>query len=242
MKDPFELMKAESLAFNAKSYKKLYEFIDEATGETVSVGSGSVDVSILTEGLKKIVKKYKKRLINKKIKYYKDEKAKKVIFFVIKDVVVEYSDRYKYPYITFYTSRISSGFRLRTYLDKRLLVHGVYSFTSNEEITKITGWVYVPPFSQTNSNLYIIRNEIGRIKIGRSINVEQRLKNLSNSAGLEMHVIREITGGGYLESKLHYYFKRCRHIGEWFNMTELEVRFLLEEDLELFFRCYTNKK
>lgn len=236
----FSVMKKKAMDASYMAHHEFEDYIDGDTGDIVSIGKGKMDKDKYMSLLNGIIEEYRPELIDKPIKFRKNDTSPKMQFFIIKDIKAEYSQRLDYPYIVFYAYDYRSGFRKETELKSRHLVHGVYEITTEDEISVITGWK-VDVYKDGKKDLYILRNETGRIKIGRSKNIQERVKNLSNAAGLKIEIIRYITGGGHLETKLHYYFKRNRYIGEWFDLSESQIKFLLDTDLELFFRRYTNK-
>jgi hypothetical protein len=62
---------------------------------------------------------------------------------------------------------------------------------------------------------YIVKNpESGLIKIGRTQNVEQRLRALRCGAGAELVLLASIPGD--IEASLHKRFSQYSHHGEWF--------------------------
>lgn len=62
---------------------------------------------------------------------------------------------------------------------------------------------------------YVVRNpDTGLIKIGRTLNVEQRMKALRVGAGATLEVLAVVPGD--CEAALHARFAKYRHHGEWF--------------------------
>lgn len=64
--------------------------------------------------------------------------------------------------------------------------------------------------------VYFIQAPNGLVKIGKSNNPKQRLKNLQHMSPVRLEMKRTIRGGLYLEHALHKYFKHLRKHGEWF--------------------------
>jgi len=62
--------------------------------------------------------------------------------------------------------------------------------------------------------------ENNQIKIGRSKNPEQRLKQLSTGSCVELKLIGKVPGGHNLERQLHLRFTHLRSNQEWFQATE----------------------
>lgn len=80
----------------------------------------------------------------------------------------------------------------------------------------------------TTQALYVLQNEFGFIKIGRSVNVPQRVNALRASDGCEIHVVEVYTTCGDLEEWLHIELDEHRVVGEWFAGTD-EARAKLAE-------------
>ncbi len=64
--------------------------------------------------------------------------------------------------------------------------------------------------------VYLISDDLGRVKIGHSRNPESRLKDLCNAAGRKLRLLSCRLGGQPLEYELHQRFKSLRLNGEWF--------------------------
>ena len=77
-----------------------------------------------------------------------------------------------------------------------------------------------------DSYLYIFKNEIGKVKIGRSTNVEKRRKNIQSQSGMKVECIYMLENGSKYERKLHKYFEKYQTIGEWFNLPQEEIKWL----------------
>ena len=71
--------------------------------------------------------------------------------------------------------------------------------------------------------VYIISNcEIkNRIKIGVTIDIENRIKTIKNTGGCNIELIYlsdTILNPFEIENRIHEHFKSKRHLGEWFNI------------------------
>lgn len=84
------------------------------------------------------------------------------------------------------------------------------------------------------SYIYLIFNGI-ETKIGVSVNVEKRLKTLQTGSASKLSLLRKYKIGDSklaykLEKQLHKMFfqNRCRHNGEWFELTNLHITVLDE--------------
>lgn len=64
--------------------------------------------------------------------------------------------------------------------------------------------------------VYFIQAPNRLIKIGKSNNPKQRLKDLQHMSPVHLKIKRVIKGGLRLEHALHVYFKHLRKHGEWF--------------------------
>jgi len=111
-----------------------------------------------------------------------------------------------------------------------------YCIVSEIEIISETKWAPKNNFPFMYKNLYILQNEIGRIKIGVSTNVDDRLKAIKMQSGMDTKVLRVIPFNANLEWQLHLHFRAKRYIGEWFNLDKEDINFLLYEDLDSVFK------
>lgn len=71
-------------------------------------------------------------------------------------------------------------------------------------------------------HLYIIQSDVtGAFKVGRSKNVQKRLKQLQTGSPYKLKLILELKHQGYIEKQLHEILKthKCRKNGEWFEFT-----------------------
>lgn len=79
------------------------------------------------------------------------------------------------------------------------------------------------------SFLYFIEAlDSGFIKIGRSVNPERRLAQLSTGSPSKLVILGKISGGSKLEMDLHKRFGLSREKGEWFKITN-ELRDFIKE-------------
>lgn len=77
-------------------------------------------------------------------------------------------------------------------------------------------------------DLYILQNEHGCIKIGRSVNVEQRVAQLRKSERCKIEIVDVYRECGDMEEDLHIDLDDFRIIGEWFLGTD-EARTAIHE-------------
>lgn len=75
---------------------------------------------------------------------------------------------------------------------------------------------------ENNQNTYIVKHPLtGLMKIGRAINVEERVKALQTGAGAILSTIAVIKGD--VERELHHRFAHARRNGEWFEDADGEI-------------------
>lgn len=84
-------------------------------------------------------------------------------------------------------------------------------------------------------HLYIIQSaQTGAIKIGRTSDIDQRIKTLQTSNPYPLKVILFVESYGYLERELHERLKQYKTNGEWFKYEGLsELPVWLYEQLNL---------
>lgn len=69
--------------------------------------------------------------------------------------------------------------------------------------------------------VYIIENDLGKIKIGRSVKPLKRIKAIRSQSGNKIKRIclsNPCSNYGNIEKELHEEFQSDRHIGEWFDI------------------------
>lgn len=79
------------------------------------------------------------------------------------------------------------------------------------------------PKTINGSDLYVIaRDDNKALKVGRSKNVNKRLKTLQTSSEVKLKILKVYTDCGYLEKEIHDELKRRgQHIGgEWFKYNQ----------------------
>ena len=67
--------------------------------------------------------------------------------------------------------------------------------------------------------LYVMQNEFGLVKIGRSLDPERRRKNLQSGEGCAIAVVAVLDGQGHREEQVHLSLQRHIIEGEWFKGT-----------------------
>jgi len=83
-------------------------------------------------------------------------------------------------------------------------------------------------------DLYIIQMEESPyyIKIGRSKNVEKRLKQLQTGSGVKLRLVHVFKEMGYKEKELHNELRMYRTNGEWFTANRYSVGAIPDEYYE----------
>lgn|GEM_PF-6047419 len=71
----------------------------------------------------------------------------------------------------------------------------------------------------TAQHLYVMQNEFGCIKVGRSVDPWQRRHSLRQSEHCQVELIIAVEGGGEDEEAIHYRLRKHHLVGEWFNGT-----------------------
>lgn len=205
--------------------------IDEITKEIVKIPKTRLGLNY--DLVEEIISPFdlisKQNFIGEYMSFYSD-KQMKTLYYKILDLKIGGNS----PLPKFRLKRLSLNFYSKSDCVK-VVYPDKYKLLSRKEIEKETGWIESKKTLFTNKNLYILRNEIGRIKIGISENVNQRVKALSNSSGMKIDILRIINFNGNLEWQLHKHFKNKRYIGEWFNLNDDDIKLLLSDDLENIF-------
>lgn len=67
------------------------------------------------------------------------------------------------------------------------------------------------------SDLYVMQNHVGLIKIGRSVSVEARCKAIESSHGCNIKLVAVFQGAGAREDEIHRALDEYRRLGEWFD-------------------------
>lgn len=68
-------------------------------------------------------------------------------------------------------------------------------------------------------HVYVIQDNMGRIKIGKSINPTTRINQIRTASGITIknkYVTKELLSQGYIEKRMHEIYADNRTIGEWF--------------------------
>ena len=79
----------------------------------------------------------------------------------------------------------------------------------------------------TNVSTYIVYNESNNLyKIGKTKDIDSRIKQIQLGTGAKLKIILLINSN--VESELHKEFEDCRIHGEWFRLSELDIRYMSE--------------
>ena len=77
------------------------------------------------------------------------------------------------------------------------------------------------------TSTYLMYNPLNKLtKIGRTVNIKSRLKVLESQCGMKLenrHVFSKD-----IESLLHAKYSNKRKIGEWFNLSEDDISFIIQ--------------
>ena len=93
-------------------------------------------------------------------------------------------------------------------------------------------------FQDNPGYIYLIRNNSNEYKIGITINIEQRFRSFqtANSNKLTLVNFTVVQDRKCLERYLHKKFKLKRLSGEWFSLTELDVKYVEDMFRALYYR------
>lgn len=120
---------------------------------------------------------------------------------------------------------IGANFKENNY--KRLFIRkGTYKSVTKDEIIDMYGWHDPKNKRYETKYLYIVKNELGRVKIGQATNVEQRVSAMAMSSGVELELIKKIENSAKYEKVLHKHFSNVKYVGEWYNLSEDDIAWL----------------
>jgi hypothetical protein len=199
----------------SKCYNKYEDFIDEETSEIVSIGieKYGLDDDKLDLLIKPIDIEFRNFIVGKYLMYQSENKMR-TIFYQVEDM----SAKSNVFGVDFKINKLNRNFN-KKYASVKCLDR-FYSIVDKNYIIKETGWREKSGSQYCNKNLYIFKNEIGRVKIGISENIEERRKSIQAVSGMNIEVLRIINFNANLERQLHKHFANKRYIGEWFDLEE----------------------
>ena len=192
------------------------KFLDEDTGEVVVV-QWNTDLDKLHLYKESIIEKYAHLLIGSYVSYRFD-KLNKPKYYRIESL-----DDASHGWIKLRQIKKHWVFSDRVVSKKGSSYGGKFKSMSKEEILENEGWHERKDFKYQDKYLYIFRSEIGRIKIGQAINVEERRKAIEMQSGMKILVVNMLENCAKYESILHKKYQHYRHIGEWFNLDVFQV-------------------
>ena len=68
--------------------------------------------------------------------------------------------------------------------------------------------------------LYFVRAESGFVKIGRTRDLDARLRTLRSGSPVPLHLVLVLAGDSEIEAAWHRHFAQYRRHGEWFDLPE----------------------
>lgn len=97
-------------------------------------------------------------------------------------------------------------------------------------LSSLVGWLKAPTDTGTAGVIYVLHNGHGLYKIGKTTNLQQRLKAYSTHSPYEHEVVVqiEVTDITACEADLLKRFKHRHERGEWFRLSDQDVAWLLD--------------
>lgn len=80
----------------------------------------------------------------------------------------------------------------------------------------------------TLRRVYFISDGVGHVKIGYSLNVKTRLRELQRTTALPLKILHVEVGGSTREHALHQQFAKDRVHGEWFRLSPAITEYVSE--------------
>jgi hypothetical protein len=93
--------------------------------------------------------------------------------------------------------------------------------------------IQMPDSPKPQSYVYFLRRPDGQIKIGKTVNVDLRVKVLKYSSGHDLELMLVLPGCYKKEHEFHKMFSECRRIGEWFSPSPDLMEFIERAILEI---------
>jgi hypothetical protein len=214
---------------NQESFKEL---LDEETGDIIIHGTGPLNKESAEPKINSILEVIKQKSIDKYIKIVNHKKVS--IYYKILDVQPDY-----YPVgcsIVFYCNKVNKNLTLDKTIKKFTLSCTPHTFITEKDLIHRFKKKWTVDYSVIDKQLYILRNEVGRIKIGQAIDVSKRIKCILAQSGIYIDIIRFVEKGAIYEKHFLSLFKDKKFHGEWFNLTDEEIEFLLKTNFEEYFK------
>lgn len=209
------------ILFN-QCFEKIETFLDEETKNIVYCGTGELITNKVVDKVNPLDEEFRLYCIDKFICKLDKENPKLSLFYKILDL--KYFDNKIYPQFILY--RISANFSISKNHTKKSVSDNDFYFIDKEEILQVAGWYESKKVSFDKRYLYVLKNELGRYKIGVAVDVEKRVKALSISSGSKIEIIYKFNSRGNFENKLHKHFKEKRYLGEWFCLNDEDLDFI----------------
>ena len=102
----FSVMKKKAMDAQQRHTASLIIALMVRHGDVPYLLKGKMDKDKYMSLLNGIIEEYRPELIDKPIKFRKNDTSPKMQFFIIKDIKAEYSQRLDYPYIVFLCLRL----------------------------------------------------------------------------------------------------------------------------------------
>jgi len=113
-------------------------------------------------------------------------------------------------------------------------LHDMYCKLHKEHEIKWVKDIGKRPQKPTVRNLdwvvYVVSAGNGIYKIGRTNNLKSRLKALYYHSPIPLELIASFPCHPYGENALHQFFETKRDHGEWFNLDESDIRYIVSEE------------
>jgi len=226
-----EYKEKRNLLFN-QCFEGVESLLDEESKEIVYHGKGILIDEKVINKVNPLDDEFRKYCTGKLICFYDNYNPKLSSFYKIFDL--KYFSGARYPQLIL--NRISANMSIsKNYTKKTIFIDKCF-FIEREEILQITGWTESKKVGFEKRYLYVLKNELGRYKIGVAIDVEKRVKSLEISSGSKIDIVYKFNSRGNFELKLHKHFKNKRHIGEWFLLDDNDLLFIKNIDFSKEFK------
>jgi hypothetical protein len=106
------------------------------------------------------------------------------------------------------------AFILASIIDFKKASENIFMFAVNLAFKSVEN----QPSTNRDCHIYFVENiKTSKIKIGRAINLKERIRALSTQSGEELSLVASFKSAPETEQLLHKVFVDCRSIGEWFD-------------------------
>lgn len=200
-------------------YEDKQSFIDEDSGDVVIIGTGNLINELVVEKTYSVHGYFKSKWIGKFICEYNINSPSSSVFYKVKDLL--FFNTIQYP--VFILNKVLPNLTTIKYDTKKTVFNENLFFISEKDMLKLSGWKPSNKVSFDKRYLYVLKNELGRYKIGVATNVDKRVKSLSISSGGKIEIILIFKAKGNFENYLHKLYKEKRYLGEWFILNEDDI-------------------